>query len=394
MKRTTILFEDDVAPPTDISDMPRYVIEAEYASGETYWRYNPPKSAIDAGIVERVVLGHKRIKAWAKADDFNKALDNWMLKDNDHQRKAGILHSPTVDGLCERFLKSRFLSKLVLSTQKDYKYFLGCLCKTEIHGVPLGAFKYAKLERATAAMAYDMWCEQGPTHAEHIRSAARRVWNLADTQWGLLYANPWKGIEPALKPKRDVKWTQDQIQTFLNMAFSRYEWRNVGVCMLLAYELGQRLGDMRTMEWANYTEHTQTLHFIQSKTKKRDEPTRMALKLNPYLSNIMKDQYKDFGDTEFIAPHPGTGVPYSLTLFSKTGQRIREAAGLPDHLRMMDMRRTAVNESLLQGYSADQVMTMTGHKSLASMKPYIVQDATIANKVVAGRNTLTSQKDT
>lgn len=373
--------------------MPRYVIEAKYASGETYWRYNPPKSAINAGIVERVVLGNDRGEAWAKADDFNKSLDSWMLKDSDPPLKGSNPHAPTIAGLCVRFLESRFLSKLVLSTQKDYKYFLGCLCKTEIQGVPLGSFKYEKFERATAAMAYDMWCEQGPTHAEHIRSAARRVWNLADTQWDLLYANPWKGIEPALKPKRDVKWTKDQIDTFLNMAFSRYEWRNVGVCMLLAYELAQRLGDMRTLEWANYTEHTQTLHFVQSKTAKREEPTRMSLKLNPYLSNMMNDQHTAFGDTEFIAPHPGTGVPYSLTLFSKTGQRIREAAGLPDHLRMMDMRRTAVNEGLLKGYSADQVMTMTGHKNLASIRPYIVQDHTIANKVITGRNTLTSQKD-
>ena len=153
---------------------------------------------------------------------------------------------------------------------------------------------------------------------------------------------------------------------------------------------------MTCVLWSGLITRNTPRRYILSnlKRQKRDEPTRMALKLNPYLSNIMKDQYKDFGDTEFIAPHPGTGVPYSLTLFSKTGQRIREAAGLPDHLRMMDMRRTAVCESLLQGYSADQVMTMTGHKSLASIKPYIVQDARIANKVVAGRNTLTSQKDT
>ena len=377
----------------DASDMPRYVIELTYANGEMYWRYNPPQSAIDAGVVSRQVLFGKRIKAWAKADEFNKQLDSWALKDLDTQRKQGIEHSPTVDGLVEKYFNDRAFYKNAETTQKDYRYFLKCLCKTEVKGRPLGSYKFKHVDGPIANIAYDKWALQGPTYAEHIRGCGRRVWNLADTKWSLLFSNPWRKIaDPATKPKRDVEWTQDQIETFLEAALSKWEWRNVGLGMVLAYELGQRLGDMRVLEWSNYIAHDGTLDFIQNKGKNKKEPVRMICKLNPWLIARIEEQMQHFGDSKFIVPHPGKMEPYTANHFSKTGQRIREAAGLPDHLKMMDMRRTAINEGLDKGYAQDQMMAMTGHKSIASMKPYVVQHHERANKIIAARNTLTSKK--
>jgi len=401
MKITETYYEEtrtQIPSNIDASDMPRYVIELTYANGEMYWRYNPPQAAIDAGVVERQVLVGTRIKAWAMADDLNRQLDQWAQKDGDNQRKQGIMHSPTVDGLCAKYFADRAFTKNVKTTQKDYTYFLGCLCATVVKGRPLGAWKYKDVDRAMANMAYDKWASQGPTHAEHIRSAARRVWGLADTKWQLLFINPWKGIDPAHKPKRDVLWTQEQIQTFMDTAFSRYEWRNVGLAMLLAYELGQRLGDMRTLTWANFIVKDGTMDFVQSKGRQGKKPERVIRKLNEYCLLKMHEQMQYFGDCEFIVPHPGKMEPYLANHFSKTGQRIRLAAGLPNHLFMMDMRRTAVNEALEAGSSEEEIMTMTGHKNVASLAPYVVQNRkrqnAQANKVMESRNTLTSKKET
>ena len=382
--RKSVVFNTTTPTSKDeLSDMPRYVMEATYANGEMYWRYNPPKRAIDAGVTERIGLGTDRVKAWKKADDLNIALDTWMIDDSDHLRKTGMSQAPTVDGLVAKFLESRFYTQKGKSTQKDYKYFLSVLCDTEVKGVPLGSYKFKVITKSIASAAYDKWVAKGPFLAEHVRGSARRIWNLAENEWELLYHNPWKSLEPTKKPARKQKWTQDEITKFMEMAFSKHQWRNVGVIVLLAYELGQRLGDMRTLEWDEYIEHEKMIQFTSSK-----RGVDMELPLNEGLIDIFAQQLNKFGDTKYVAPHPKSGEHYTLDLLSKTGQRIREAAGLGKHLRMMDMRRTAVNEALDAGMDRTQIMEMTGHQHVASMNPYVVQNKERAKEVIKARKTL------
>ena len=48
----------------------------------------------------------------------------------------------------------------------------------------------------------------------------------------------------------------------------------------------------------------------------------------------------------------------------------------------MDMKSTAVNERLAADFKDTQVMKMTGHKSLASIRPYVVQNMILQIKLL------------
>ena len=37
--------------------LPRYVVQQTWASGKSFYRYNPPQKYVDANIVQRINLG-------------------------------------------------------------------------------------------------------------------------------------------------------------------------------------------------------------------------------------------------------------------------------------------------------------------------------------------------
>ena len=50
---------------------------------------------------------------------------------------------------------------------------------------------------------------------------------------------------------RSVVWTHDQVLSFLDTAFTKFEWRNIGLIVLMCYEWGQRPIDIRNLTWDN-----------------------------------------------------------------------------------------------------------------------------------------------
>jgi len=59
-----------------VSNLPRYLMREVKPTGVIY-RYNPPSSAIQAGVVESKSLGNNWKIAYKYADEQNKILDEW-----------------------------------------------------------------------------------------------------------------------------------------------------------------------------------------------------------------------------------------------------------------------------------------------------------------------------
>ncbi len=101
--------------------LPRYVTLAQAAEGVTKYRYNPPQDAVDAGVVERTVLGTDKDTAFALADTLNAKLDNWRkelryLKDISEKTK--------VADLVKAYRNNITYTKLSVKAQRDYIYYL------------------------------------------------------------------------------------------------------------------------------------------------------------------------------------------------------------------------------------------------------------------------------
>ena len=64
---------------------------------------------------------------------------------------------------------------------------------------------------------------------------------------------------------------------------------------------------------------------------------------------------------------------------------MREAE-LPDDLRLMDLRRTGVTQMMEAGVPLPQIMSVTGHTHVASVKPYMKNTFASANNALTARH--------
>jgi site-specific recombinase XerD len=104
---------------------------------------------------------------------------------------------------------------------------------------------------------------------------------------------------------------------------------------------------------------------------------------------MLQQQKEDFGFQDCVAPrvYPRAGAytPYDIEEVSYYINEVLAEANLPSHLTAMDLRRTAVTEMMEAGVDLAGIMQVTGHKSVNSVKPYMVNTFSGASKALAAR---------
>jgi integrase len=260
----------------------------------------------------------------------------------------------------------------------DYRYFLTILHQS------LGTRKYELVTSKMAKATYEEWVKRGVSFANHAATCASRVYNYA-IKMEHTHQNPWAKIERYSTPQRKVVWQHSDVIRFLDKAYSDYEYRNVGLIVQMAYEWCQRLGDMRTLQWENINLATRVLTLEQSKRR-----ADVSLPISDELAVMLNEQRSDFGFQEYVVPHPkptmGKYEPYAMERLSKVGRRVMRLAGLPEELRLMDLRRTGVTQMIDSGVPMGQLMSVTGHNNVSSVKPYMKHTYDSANNALTQRN--------
>ena len=271
----------------------------------------------------------------------------------------------TLERLCHDYMGSLSYERLSPATQRDYAIWIRNCIAT------VGArTKVITVDTPTAQQHYNLWAEQrGVPTANHIRSVMSRVFNFS-IQVGSCFHNPFALIAKLSHRSRKETWTKEQVKQFLEVAFKEFKWRSVGMIVYMAYTWGQRLGDMRELKWENYSFDDKVLKLEQSKRR-----ARVELPTTDSLHGLLVKQHEDMGFQPYIAPKIAYGKikedPYDKVMLGTIGREIREAAGLPDTLQLMDMRRTAITEMVEAGVDTTQIMAVSGHNSPNSMRPYI-----------------------
>jgi integrase len=197
--------------------------------------------------------------------------------------------------------------------------------------------------------------------------------------------NPFASVKRKTAPQRKVVWTEDDVRQFLDTAYSQFEWRSLGLIVHMAYEWCQRLGDMRLLTWDNFDFANRKLFLEQSKRR-----SQVTLPIEDDLYDMLINQEQDFGFQQYVAPRTspvqGEYHPYSMERLSKAGRAVMREAGLPDELRLMDLRRTGMTQMVEAGVSMGQIMSVTGHSNPQSVKPYM------KNTYASANNALTTRK--
>ena len=291
--------------------------------------------------------------------------------------------SATLTQIVDFYLHSDVFRRLSSSSQKDYESHLQATVLTQVEGKTLGGYRCKNLKVRHIQQAYDNWLQVGVRTANYRRSVLSAAWRHA-MRYDVMIHNPISLVQSVNEKPRKVHWSREQVSLFLDTAYSDFRWRSIGLIVHMAYDWGQRVGDVRLLTWDSLDLNKCRIDLTQSKRN-----AEVHLPISQGLCSMLRQQQEEFGFQEYVVPRvkprAGAYTPYDKEEISLHINKILEEANLPKELTAMDLRRTAVTEMMEGGVDLAGIMQVTGHQNVASVKPYMVNTYSGASKALAAR---------
>jgi len=301
--------------------------------------------------------------------------------------------SYTVRDVVVEYWGSDSFRKLGSASQKDY---YDCLM---VINDDIGDTSMKRLSVSLMQQCYITWLKRG----EYVKTGKLSIYRANKIaaimsiliNWskknGINIENPMPLVEKTPNPQRTVMWEPEQVNQFLTTAYSEWKWRSIGLIVQMAYEWGQRVGDMRMLTWAAINFDKKRCDLVQSK-----RGAEVHLPISDTLMHVLKQQHETFGFQVLVAPQvqpsDGSYKPYSKEMLHVHVNAVLEAAELPNYLTAMDMRRTAITEMVEAGVDITQIKQVSGHTNINSLTPYIKHTYTGASEALAQRQAFKDKK--
>ena len=299
--------------------------------------------------------------------------------------KHQVTSTSTFAQACNAYRGSTSYCTLKYKSQKDYASNLTRACETKVSGnLMLGNVKLKDVRYKHLTVAYDDWLvNSGTRAANYIATCVSIVLNYS-IRYEAIPHNPMALVKKVKTKPRKVMWQPEQVQLFLNKAYSDFKWRSIGLIVQMSYQWGQRVGDMRTLTWKSIDFNKRRLDYEQSK-----RGVDVHLPIRDDLYNMLIKQREDFDFQEYVAPRTkaisGSYSPYNIDEIHILINEVKDEVNLPKELQARDLRRTAVVEMVEEGVDLLGIMQVTGHKSPQSVKPYLVNTFSGASNALERR---------
>ena len=295
----------------------------------------------------------------------------------------GVEHM-NINNLADKYYLSNDFNTLADKTKVDYKYCFSILLSTEVDGKSMAEISLTKMTGAIARRAYEEWLGRGIYLANAVTAVARKMYSFG-MEMGYAETNPFSTFKRKTPHARNTVWTKEQLVQFLDVAYSEFKYRNIGLIVQMAYEWCQRVGDMRMLQFTTIDFDKSVLNLQQSKRR-----SIVHLPISLDLLEMLKQQKEEYDFQPYVAPYPtakrGVYSPYSIVRLSKVARTVLNLAGLPTDLRISDLRRTGTTEMVEAGVSMGQIMSVTGHANPQSVKPYMKNTYASAENALTLRN--------
>ena len=291
--------------------------------------------------------------------------------------------SATLEEVVDFYRNSDAYRRLSSSSQKDYDNHLSATLITPVEGKTLREYRCKNLKVRHIQQAYDQWLQVGTRTANYRRSVLSAAWKHA-MRHDVFIHNPIALVQTVTEKPRRVHWSREQVSIFLDTAYSDFRWRSIGLIVHMAYDWGQRVGDVRLLTWNSLDLNECRIDLTQNKRN-----AEVHLPISQGLCAMLRQQKEEFGFQEYVVPRvkprAGAYTPYDKEEISLHINKILEEANLPKELTAMDLRRTAVTEMMEGGVDLAGIMQVTGHQNTSSVKPYMVNTFSGASKALAAR---------
>jgi len=238
-----------------------------------------------------------------------------------------------------------------------------------VMGRTLGNVNIKKLNAAMCLEIYDT-VELGTStaNANHIARVFSVLMNFL-ISIDEIPNNPMARVKKRSSEPRSVIWTHDQVMSLLDAAFDNFEWRNIGLIVLMCYEWGQRPIDIRNLTWESVDLDEGKVTITQSK-----RGATVELPIPDNLLEMLTEQKKDWDFQEYVVPHHRTQDsayrPLTVSQMTSLLGEVKATVGLPDDLRVGDLRKTAIVQMIESGVDHLAIQSVSGHKSVSSLNPY------------------------
>jgi len=268
-----------------------------------------------------------------------------------------------------KYFRTRQFNSLVRRSQKNYESALSSFCRTSVVGRKLGNMQVHKINTIICTELYDTWeAETSTSNANHKARVFSVLMNFL-ISLDHIPNNPMARVKKRTETPASIIWTNDQVVKFLDAAFQKFDWRNIGLIVLMCYEWGQRPIDIRNLLWTDVYFDDNKVVITQTK--------RGAIVELPIPSNLLtmlKQQKDDWGFQEYVVPHhrPQDMVYRPLTVSQMTNllTEVKEATDLPQELQVGHLRKTAIVQMIESGVDHLAIQSVSGHKNVASLNPY------------------------
>lgn len=359
----------------------KYTTKTSRKNGSTSWVFRPPQDVVSAGIVKSQTFRDGRTarveipKLLDKIDAFRKG----ELVAGDIGRLSNL------NQIVGYYFKTKHFNSLSPNTQDNYTHNLKCICRTEIYGKEFGSFRIDRVTTPVCTEAYDTWEENVSTNTANEYSRSLSMIMNYCRSLGIVNNNPVTHVNKRTHETRSTIWNNEQVEKFCDVAFSDFKFRNIGLCVLMAYEWAQRPIDIYTLKWDN-------IHFDINMVKIRQSKrgATVELPLEEPLTSMLLQQKGDWDFQEYVVPfqRPSDGA-YRAFDHASAGvlvRQIKELSGLPSDLRVGDLRKTAINQMIDSEIDHLAIMSVTGHKNVASLNPYVKHNLKAAKSALSRRS--------
>lgn len=317
----------------------RHLVEKMTKSGRKLFYWQPTAALRKHGFQSRP-LPDDLAEAIAEAERLNRNVDAWRRGE-----ELVPFQPETIPWLIRLYTAHWRFTKLTPTSQYGYRKNLNCIEKWSADR------KHPPIKKIKRMHVFDFHSKMAhaPAKANAVIGMLQILLQFAYDA-GYLEENPASEIKLERCKPRDQFWEDKQIEEFVKVAAENGR-QSMGLAVLLAFNLGQREGDVLRLTWAQYDGDCFTIK--QSKTQVKllipaTAQLKAALSEAPRLSPT-------------ILVSEATGRPYKEDHFRDEFRRIAKLAEIPDDIRFMDLRRTCVVRLSEAGCNHLQISAITGH---------------------------------
>lgn len=339
----------------------KYVNQRKHSGGKVYWAFNPPKYLRDA-------LG-VRYLPFDTIDDARKysaQIDDDYIDFKRRNTRGFTVKDTTVNGVFAYYLGQDEFLDTAKNTKTSFRMLMRNVSESRLESsnVRFGDMLAKNVSNEHATKLKDTIRETYSHHrAVHCMKVMRLIWNVAKRSNRVKH-NPFEKMRMKAPKARTVMWDKEQVTQFVDTC-DKSNMPNLGLLAMMCYHLCQRPGDMRQVTFDQL--HDTELRFAQEKTG-----THVDVDLTEDIQERIKNLHGGCIPSKgSIVLNDITGNPHTRWSYYKQSRTICREAGLPDELRMSDLRRTGATEMAESGSSADEIRAVTGHQSRDVLNIYV-----------------------